>query len=137
MAKRAKANGKGDEPKSVEVKPSEVRDAITEKKLKALLNAARSTTKEVATLTGTIREKIAYAQEHDHLATGPFALIRRLDRMEPEKLADFMDSFEHYMDISGLDARRQQAQRLEFGPGKDADNEDGDDDNVHHLRAAE
>lgn len=126
---------KAPEPSTTAAKPSEVIEVISEKKLKALLNQARSSTKDIASITGEMREKIGYAKEHDHLHTGAFGLTRRLDRMEPEKLADFMDHFDHYFNVSGLAKRREQAQRLNFGPG-DAESEEGDEDDgkVRQLR---
>lgn len=128
-AKTAKA------PKDAKAKPSEVLKAIPQGKLRSLLAAARSTTKDVASLTGTLREKIGHAVENDHLHAKAFSMVRTMDRMEPAKLADLLDHLEHYLDVSGLRERAASAPRLSFGPGE----EDGEEDegNVTHLHAAE
>lgn len=156
MASKKKANAKAKAktakapPAREKVKPSEAIGVCPEGKLKSLLTSARSTTKDVASLTGSLREKIAYAVENNHLHTKAFGVVRTLDRMEPEKLADFLDHFEHYMEVSGLNERAKSAQRLQFGPGgEEASDDDGEDGeageseaeanpgNVRMLRAAE
>jgi hypothetical protein len=40
-----------------------------------------------------------------------------LDRLSPEKLADFMEHFDHYFEASGLEERANSAQRLPMGDG--------------------
>lgn len=125
MAKRVRASRKkkvpaaapAEETPAEQAKSSEVRVAISQKKLRALMSSARSATKDVSEKTGWIREKIGHAVENDHLHPKVFSLIRTLDRMEPEKLADYLDCLEHYLDISGLNQRAAQVTRLQFGPG--------------------
>ncbi len=125
----ARRSSKGDSTTEAK-KGATLVEAISERKLKQLLSASRSSTKDIASLTGTMREKIAYAQEHDHLHTGAYAWIKRLDRMEPDKLAAHMDHFEHMMEISGLNARRAQVLSMSFGAGEqtDADDEQAEED---------
>lgn len=108
---RKKDDGTG----SGKVKPSDVKPAITQKKLRALMSSARSVQKDVSSLVGTHREQIADAVENHHLHKGAFAVIKRLDRLEPEKLADFLDCLDHYRDISGLDDRAASAPKLAMG----------------------
>lgn len=100
------------------------RKVISANKLKQLISAGRSTQKDVSSLTGTMREKIANAVENDNLNNSVFASIRRLDRMEPAKLKIWLEDFEHYLDISGLQERAESAPTLEFGPGEEDDEED-------------
>lgn len=118
MAKSKKPGTKAVE--QPEAKEPKARPAISQNKLKTLMAAARSTNKEVAELTGTLAQKIAVAVENDHLHKKAFGVIRMLDKMEPEKLADFLDCFDHYLDISGLEKRAESVARMDFGPGEEA-----------------
>lgn len=124
MAKKAQRKASTAKSKAVtevkaQAKAEDVVGLTGEKKLIALLRAAQSTTKDVASLTGTMREKIGYAKEHDHLHPGAFALIRRLYRMEPPALNSFMTHFDHYFVASGLQERADSAPSMGFGPGED------------------
>lgn len=111
------------------VQPSEVKQAINATKLKALLKAKRAAIKDTAEIAGTLGQAIARAVEKDHLHRKAFTVVSALDRMEPEKLADFLDHFEHYLEISGLNARAKQVQRLGFGKDEGAEEDDeGEDD---------
>lgn len=123
MAKKAKATKKSD---GEAAKPSETLLAIPASKLKSLMKRKRSTVKDVAELTGTMAQAIADAVENDHLNRSAFAVICRLDRMEPEKLADWLDHFDHMLDASGLLDRAKQVQRLGLGDEKE-DDEDEDE----------
>ena len=60
-----------------------------------------------------------------HLHTGAFNLIRRLDKMKPGDLADFMEHFDHYFQASGLQERANSAPRLSIidGPANENDDE--------------
>ena len=128
------------EPKEPEaptgrVLPSQVLKSITQKKLKQLLASARSTKADVDEIVGTHREQIAEAVEKNNLHKGAFAMVKRLDRLEPGKLADWIDYLEHYLDISGLYDKAATAPRLPVGDG--ASEEAGEAENVHQLHAAE
>lgn len=98
---------------------------ISEGKLQTLLRTCASLKKQGETLNGSLREKIGYAVEHDYLNKEVFALIRRLDRKEPEALAIFLDDLEHYIEASGLGDRADAVQNLNLegganpGPKKD------------------
>ncbi len=108
--------------------PMEQAAQIGPRKLKALLRAADSAYKDQRSIAGTLGEKIAQAVEHDHLHKKAFATIRAMDRMTPEKLADYWDTLEYYFDVSGLAERAKSAPRLSLQPGKDDEEaEEGDD----------
>lgn len=98
-----------------QAKPSEVQAVITKAKLKSILASARKTKADVDEIVGTHREQIANAVEKHHLHKGVFATIKRLDRMEPEKLAEWLSCFDHYLDISGLEARADSVERMALG----------------------
>lgn len=107
MAKKAKP-----EPAKI------VRQVIAEKDLNTLLKRCRSAKNEMDEINGGLREKIAYAKEKSHLHTGAFGTIRKLDRMEPEALAEWLDHFNHMLDVSGLQARAEQVQALDLEDGE-------------------
>lgn len=92
--------------------PNGARRVISEQKLKSLLKEDRSAKSDVDEIVGGIREKIAYAKEHNHLNTEVYGTIKKLDRKESEKLAIWWDDFQHYMEISGLMKRIDSVQKL-------------------------
>ena len=85
--------------------PTEKARAINENDLKALMRVCRNGAKEIGTVNGSVREKIAYAKEHSNLHTGAFSVFRKLDKMEPEELALLWDHLEHMMEVGGLNER--------------------------------
>lgn len=121
--------------------PTQQAAQIGQKKLRQLLKDAGAAYKDGREIAGGIGQKIANAIEHDHLHKKAFATIRALDRMTPEKLADYMDTLLYYYEISGLEERAKSAPRLSLDAG--AAEEDGEeegaggDDKVHRLHAAE
>ena len=121
MAKKPKAKAEEQGGESKAAKPSEVRPAITERKLKDLMRAARSANKDTAEINGVLGKKISSAVENDHLHRKAFNVIKMLDRMEPEKLADFLDCFDHYLDISGIEERAKSAPGFNMDPGEGED----------------
>lgn len=111
MARRGQASdGEGQK-----VKPSEVLQAISAAKLRSLLKDGRATQADIQEIAGTFGNAVKSAVENHHLHRKAFAHIRALDRMEPEKLADYMAHFEHMYEISGLRERAESAQRLPMG----------------------
>lgn len=117
--------------KTESVKSSEVRPSITASKLKSLMSTARSAQKNINEISGGLGSEIKQAVEKNHLHRKAFTVIRQLDRMEPEKLADFLDCFEHYLDISGLQDRANQVQRMDLRDGEEGeDGEEVDKSNV-------
>ena len=98
-------------------KPSEVRAVIAEAKLKSLLRSARSARKDLTAIAGTLGEEIKQAVEKNHLNRKVFRTIVDLDRLEPEKLRDWLDDFEHYLELSGLAERAKSVNPMGFGPG--------------------
>lgn len=89
-----------------------VRQLTPENKLNNLLKSARSCAKQVNEITGSHREKIANAVEKDHLHKGAFAWIKALDKKEPEEIAAWLDHFNHYLDVSGIQKRADDAPNL-------------------------
>ena len=70
--------------------------------MKALLKGDNSLKKEIGELTGSLREKIAYAVANQHLDTVAYAIVKKFDRMEPEKAAMIWPRVLLYMDMAGV-----------------------------------
>jgi hypothetical protein len=121
--------------------PGEVRPAISAPKLAKLMKAKRAAKKDTAEISGGLGNLIAAAIENDHLHRLAFNMICRLDTMENEKIADFLDAFGHYLDISGIEKRADSVMRMDLGkPGdgeEEAEEEETDEPtNVHGFPAA-
>ena len=99
-----------------QAKPSEAEPQIGQKKLRSLLKAATDADKDQREIAGGINGRIADAVENDHLHKKAFSEIRKRARMTPEKLADYVDTLELYMDMSGLTERAKSAPRLHPKP---------------------
>lgn len=102
-------------------KAEEAGDFISERKLRQLLKDARTAYKDMQEISGGIGQKIAHSVEHEGLHRKAFSVCRAADRMEPEKLASFLEALDHYLDISGLRERAASAPRMDMG------------DNVHEF----
>lgn len=118
MPRRAKATAED----SGKAKASEIEKQIAPSKLKNLLKAAKATYADAQELAGSLGQKIAHAVEHEHLHRKAFNTLKMMDRMEPEKLASFWDTLQHYVEVSGIGARAASA------PGFDLEASDTDDD---------
>jgi hypothetical protein len=91
---------------------SQISVLINAKQLSGLLKDNRSISKQTAELTGSLREKIAYSKEKHGLHTGAFAVLKRLDRMEPEAALEFMTHLEAYLDLSGVKKKMESVVRM-------------------------
>lgn len=112
-------------------KPSAVRKVITQARLRSLMSKARSAEKDMGEINGGLREEIAQAVEKHGLHKKVFSTIRALDKMEPEKLREWLDTFEHYLDISGLEKRAESVQPMEFGEEGETAEEDAGAEQGH------
>ena len=107
---------------------SEVRAAISAPKLKSLLKAKRGAKTDTGEINGRVVQMIAEAVEKHHLHRKAFGAIVHLDRMEPEKIRDYLDCFEHYLDISGIGKRAESVERLPLGDANETGGNDDEDD---------
>lgn len=132
-------DGETPQPKTTAAKPSEVKKMISASKLKSLMAAKRSAKKDTAEISGQVGQLIRDAQENNYLHRKAFGTICQLDAMEPEKVRDYLDHFEYYLDVSGIKKRADAAPRLPMGdgPGEDGEDDESESDNVHRLHAAE
>lgn len=100
------------------------REVTSGKKLKSLLASCRSTQNDITELAGTLGEQIKSAVENHHLHKKAFNVCKMADRMEPEKLAEFLEQLEHYLEATGLNERAASAPRMDMGAaGEQTENE--------------
>lgn len=97
------------------VKGSEVTGMITKSVLNGILATDKRTKKAQSELAGEIGQKVADAVERFGTNRKALSVIRSLNRMEPEKLAEFLDHLDYMLDISGLEERAATVQRLPMG----------------------
>lgn len=137
-------------PKSAGARAKNAKGTATDKagqisgnKLKRLMADARSAYKDSREIAGELGQKIANAVEHDNLHKKAFAFVRMADRMEPEKLADFLDAVDYYRDVSGINERAAKVLRMNLDDDgqDDAVVDEDDDTNIRpfpaHAAAAE
>lgn len=91
--------------------------------IKSLLKSGRALKENLDDLTSAHAAEVREAVDKKHLNKKAFQMIKSLDRMTPEKLAATMEAFDHYYEVSGLEARAESAPRFE-GTGV-ADGEKG------------
>ncbi len=131
--KKAKASKSKAEPQEA-VKEADVREQITPRKLQELMRSARVAQKDIAEIAGGFGAEIKAAVEKHHLHRKAFAVVKAGDKMEPAKLAEFLDCLDYYLDVSGLRKRAESVQRMEMGEEPSGD-EDGES-NVHSFADA-
>lgn len=124
--KAAKAAAGKAKPKSkVKVQPApkpqqavtgkDVTGMITKSVLNDILITDRKAKKAQGEIAGELGSKIASAVERFGTNRKALGIIRTLNRMEPEKIADFLDHFDYMLDISGIEERAAAVQRLPTG----------------------
>lgn len=125
MAPRKKSGPKsGKEAEKTEaVKPSEVLTMIPAGPLNSILALDKRTKNQQSELAGELGQKIAAACERYGTNRKALGVVRQCNRMEPEKLADFLDHLDYLLDISGLEKRAADVQRL---PLNEPDAEQGE-----------
>lgn len=141
MARRKKGEGEqGEEATAKQIKapadPSK-HAVISQSKLVNLMKMKRGAKKDTGEINGRVGEAIASAAENHNLHRKAFSVIMTLDNMEPEKIADFLDHFNYYLDISGINKRAESVMRMNMGEGADPD-DDGEsaETNVTKFPAA-
>lgn len=85
---------------------------ISENDLNNLLKSINGLEGDKNETVGMIREKIGYAKEKKNLHTPAFALIRKFDKMEAEKLADYWSHLRAMMEMRKLDEKIESVNRL-------------------------
>jgi hypothetical protein len=116
MAPRKKSGPKPGKQEAV--KSSEVTGMITAKALDNILKLDKRTKNAQAELAGELGSEIGKAVEKYGTNRKALGVIRQLNRMEPEKLADFLDHFDYMLDVSGIEKRAESVQRLPLAEEK-------------------
>jgi hypothetical protein len=136
--KKGRGGGTKKPPPAEKVTATEVVKMPGSRKLNSLLAEGRKAYQDGRALAGEFGAAVKEAAENDNLHKGAFRTIRALDRMEPEKLADWMDHFEHYCEVCGLNKRAGSVVRMDFdddGKSEDEDAEVGASDGKVHRGA--
>lgn len=138
MARKKKETTAAPQPETEAVKPSEVRKMPSTRTLKALIKEKALLRAEFAEKRGEHGANVKNAVENQNLHKGAFALVEKMNKQEPEKLADMWDHLVHYMEVLGLRARIDSVQRLDLEPkGEDGEDEgEPEPENVHRFPAA-
>ena len=120
MAPRKKSGPKPGKETAESVKPSEVLTMIPAGPLNSILALDKRTKTQQSELAGELGQKISAACERYGTNRKALGMIRTLNRMEPEKVADFLDHFDYLLDVSGIEKRAEAVQRLPLAePEKD------------------
>ena len=101
-------------PKKAQPTHAQISILINANQLNGLLKHNRSIAKQTAELTGSLREKIAYACDKHGLHKGAFAILKQLDKKEPEAALELWTHLLAYLDMSGVKARMDSVTRLEL-----------------------
>lgn len=123
---RAKKNRPKEEPKTTATQAAVNKGykLISQNNLRNLLKQCAGLKEDLDYTTGILREKIAYAVDKQNLNKRAFAELRKLNKMEAERLADYWDTLQAYMEMAGLMERMESVARLPLEDGKKT--EDGD-----------
>ena len=101
---------------------------ISASKVKKLLASHRAAKRDSSQIAQGLGAEIKEAVSNNNLHGGAFKFGAKLDKMEPEKLALFMDHFEHYYVSAGLEKRANSVIRMEFPEG--SEEAEGEESNV-------
>ena len=104
-------------------KPSEVQKKVPATALKKYLKDMRAGQSDVDEVSGRMGQLTSNLTNKYSVNRQALSLIKRLDKKEPEKLADFLDDFLYMLDISGLSDRAKTAPRLLGDEGSGSEEE--------------
>jgi hypothetical protein len=96
----------------IEAPAERVLQATPANTVKKLLKDLRGQAEDIAEIRGEMGAAVKDAVDNKHLHKKAFADVRRLDKLSAEKLADHLDHFLYYLDVTGLSDRAKSAQRL-------------------------
>jgi hypothetical protein len=77
-----------------------------------LLAQARKVKEDVGEIAGELGAAIKDASDNKHLNKKAFGIVKSLDRMEPERLADCLEHLDDYLEKGGLRKRAGQVMRM-------------------------
>lgn len=124
-----------------QVTEKEVVKQVNGTQLKALLKLAEEVADDAADGRKKVKDAINELREkkHVHVDQWCFGKIKELKELSAESLADRLDNFQFYLDISGLTDKAKRASRLALDRGTTAGETAAlkGDGKVTPLRAAE
>lgn len=129
-AKAAKAKPQAAAAAAEVGKAGQARKVITQNNLNVLMQTVAEIKGRADSQNGKLREAIAQAVQHQHLNKEVFALIRRLDKKEPEALLLFLEDFDDYLEKTGLHDRADSVGKLPLGTPTAADPKGGRGDDA-------
>lgn len=125
------ARGKKPEPEATEqVKPSEVRQVISSKKLKEVLNAKKDLRSDVQGMNSTFGDMVKRITQKTPFSKKVLGFLSVLWDMTPERLALELEDLEHGLEASGLNAKAATAPTLGLGKEEETDEEEPASTNV-------
>lgn len=86
--------------------------ATSRAKVRSLLALNRTATENLSEVRDALNGAMTDAVQNHHLMKGPFGWIKKLDKMSPEKIRDWVDGFLYYYEVSGIEERANSAPRL-------------------------
>lgn len=107
-------------PPSQEQVDARYGESISQNKLKALLRSAKTTQASMAELSGALGQQISNAIEDNHLHRKAFNIVKSMDKMDDEKLAECWHWLKKYFAMAGLQDRVDTVITMAFGPGDGA-----------------
>jgi hypothetical protein len=121
------------------------RPGIPQKLLQSLFSSFRRVRQDIGEINGGFSQELKAAVEHHHLHLGAFRVAAMLDRKEPEKLAEWFESFDEYS--KPLRERAESSPRMSYDEetattdnsgGADGEDDDADvrPDNIRPFAAA-
>lgn len=106
----------GDEEDAGSAPAAKVNDKVTAlpsaKLIQNLLAMARKAKEDTGEINGELGSAIKDASDNKHLHKKAFGIVKSLDRMEAERLADCLEHLDDYLEKSGLRKRAGQIMRM-------------------------
>lgn len=96
-------------------KASDVRAMPPAKVVKQLIKDGRTAHQNIQSIAGEYGEAVKNAVEKHGVHRKALAIARQADRMEPPKLAEFLDHLDYMLDVAGLRERAKSAPRMDMG----------------------
>jgi hypothetical protein len=114
MAKKPRSHKRNGE----EVAAEAARPSISRESLRRLLRMARESAEDVGALVEPVKEAVGDAVKNEFLNRWAFNVVKALDKLEPEVLADRLFFLDLYLEQAGLRGRAGKVMRLDLDGGE-------------------
>ena len=123
MARRKKEEAEG---ATEQAKPSEVRKMPGKGAYDTIIRAICTAKQDVSDIGGTLSGQITAFVEKWGFSRKAIRLLAECEKMENEKLHDFLECFDHGREVRGLNERAASVQPMQFsGDGSEDDESAG------------